>query len=62
MAASIARALARVKADVRSALPDESVEQACAAAGHAWRARVLGPVATVHLFVLQVTCSNTAMT
>src|SRR3954452_23581072 len=61
MAASIARALARIKADVRSALPDESIDEACARAGHTWRERVLGPVATVHLFVLQVMCFNTAM-
>jgi hypothetical protein len=62
MAARIARALARIKADVRAALPDESIEQACERAGHRWRERVLGPVATVHLFVLQVTCFNTAIT
>ena len=61
MAASIARALARIKADVRSALPDESVERACERAGHRWRERVLGPAATVHLFVLQVLCFNTAI-
>ncbi|MDQ3716087.1 MAG: IS4 family transposase [Actinomycetota bacterium] len=61
MAVSIARALARIKGDVRSALPDESIERACAAAGHRWRERLLGPVATVHLFVLQVLCFNTAI-
>src|SRR5258708_4556036 len=62
MAASIARALARIKADVRSALPDASIEDACERAGHRWRERVLGPAATVHLFVLQVMCFNTAIT
>jgi hypothetical protein len=61
MAGSIARALARIKADVRSALPDASIEQACARARHAWRERLLGPAATVHLFVLQVMCFNTAI-
>ena len=43
MAASIARAVARIKADVRSALPDESIGLACGRAGeqagHAWRER-----------------------
>ena len=52
--ASIARALARIKEDVRSFVPDESVRRACRAAGHRWRERRLGPVETVHLFVLQV--------
>ena len=61
MAASIGRALARVKADVRSVLPDEAVERACRAAGHEWRERVLGPAQTLHLFVLQVLCFNTAI-
>jgi hypothetical protein len=59
--ASIARALARIKEDVRSFVPDESVRQACRAAGHRWRERRLGPVETVHLFVLQVLCFNTAI-
>ena len=59
--ASIARALARIKDDVRAFVPDESVRQACLAAGHRWRERVLGPVETVHLFVLQVIHFNTAI-
>src|SRR5687768_1759915 len=61
MAASIARALARIKSDVRAFLPDETVVAACEAAGHVWRERVFGPAATVHLFVLQVLCFNTAI-
>src|SRR5688500_18649008 len=60
-AGGIGRALGRIKSDVRSFLPDESVERACAAAGHKWRERVLGPAQTVHLFVLQVLCFNTAI-
>ena len=59
--ASIARALARIKEDVRSFVPDESVRRACRAAGHRWRERRLGPVETVHLFVLQVVHFNTAI-
>jgi len=59
--ASIARALARIKEDVRSFVPDESVREACRGAGHRWRERVLGPVETVHLFVLQVVHCNTAI-
>lgn len=58
---SIARALARIKEDVRAFLPDDSIRDACRAAGHRWRERQLGPVETVHLFVLQVLCFNTAI-
>ena len=59
--ASIARALARIKDDVRAFVPDESIREACRAAGHRWRERKLGPVETVHLFVLQVIHFNTAI-
>jgi hypothetical protein len=58
---SIARALARIKDDVRAFLPDDSIRDACRAAGHRWRERQLGPVETVHLFVLRVLCFNTAI-
>src|SRR5437868_10422133 len=59
--ASIPRALARIKDDVRAFVSDESVRAACRAAGHRWRERVLGPAQTVHLFVLQVLHFNTAI-
>jgi hypothetical protein len=60
--ASIARALLRIKEDLAPFLPEESVWTACVQAGHKWRQRNLGPVQTLHLFVLQVLCFNTAMT
>jgi hypothetical protein len=60
--ASITRALARIKQDLGQFLPEESITDACGKAGHVWRERKLGPVATVHLFVLQVLAFNTAMT
>src|SRR3954453_5918804 len=59
--ASVARALARIKEDLAPHLPPAAIESACRAAGHAWRARKLGPVETVHLFVLQVLHGNTAI-
>lgn len=59
--ASITRALARIKDDLGTFVPDESIRQACRAAGHVWRERQLGPVETVHLFVLQVLHFNTAI-
>lgn len=58
---SVSRALARIKSDLRPHLPDEAIEAACREAGHKWRERKLGPVATLHLFVLQVLHSNTAI-
>jgi hypothetical protein len=61
MAASIARALARIKDDLRAFVTDASIERAARDAGHRWRERQLGPVETVHLFVLQVIHFNTAM-
>lgn len=61
MAASISRALARVKQDVRPFLADEAVEAACERAGHVWRERVLGPVQVLHLFILQVLHFNTSI-
>src|SRR5213593_3354456 len=60
--ASVSRTLERIKQDLRRFLPDASVTDACRGAGHEWRERKLGPVATVHLFVLQVLSFNTAMT
>jgi len=60
--ASIARTLARIKQDLQSFLPEESILSACREAGHRWRKRQLGPVQTIHLFIVQVLCFNTAMT
>lgn len=60
--ASIARALTRIKEDLEPFVSEESVLAACVGAGHTWRERKLGPVRTLHLFVLQVLSFNTAMT
>src|SRR5437763_1067615 len=59
--ASFSATLARVKQDLGKYLPEESINAACRQAGHRWRERKLGPVATVHLFVLQVLAFNTAI-
>jgi hypothetical protein len=53
--------LSRISSDLEQYLPEESVLAAFRAAGHAWRERQLGPVRTLHLFVLQVLACNTAM-
>lgn len=59
--ASIARALARIKDDSRAFVSDESIRRACHDAGHHWRERQVGPVQTMHLFVLRALCFNTAI-
>ena len=60
--ASVSGTLARIKQDLAPFIPDESIISACREAGHRWRERKLGPVQTLHLFVTQVLCFNTAMT
>jgi len=53
--------LARIADDLEQYLPEQSVLQAFVAAGHVWRERQLGPVRTLHLFILQVLACNAAM-
>lgn len=59
--ANVSRALERIKSDLGPYLPLESIKAACREAGYTWRERKLGPVATLHLFVLQVLHFNTAI-
>ncbi len=60
--ASVSSALRRIKDELSSFLPDQAILAACRRAGHHWRQRKLGPVQTIHLFILQVVNFNTAMT
>jgi hypothetical protein len=57
----MSRALNRIKDDVRPFLPDEAILAACEQVEHVWRERVLGPVTTIHLFLLQVLHFNTSI-
>ena len=59
---SIAATLERIKQDLQLFIPEADVTAACREAGHRWRERKCGPVKTIHLFLLQVLCFNTAMT
>lgn len=59
--ASIDLALQRVKDDYQRLLSPDIIINLCVSLGHAWRDRLLGPVATVHLFVLQVLHGNVAV-
>lgn len=62
MASSIAAALSRVRRNRLGDLPlDDDFEQLCRAAGHDWRDRLLGPLPTLKLFLLQVAHGNTAI-
>jgi len=60
--ASVSRTLRRIKRDLRPFLSEDSILAACRQIGHTWRNRQFGPVRTLHLFILQVLCFNTAMT
>ena len=60
--ASVARTLRRIKQDLEPFLSKESILDSCKQAKHKWRQRKLGPVETIHLFLMQVLCFNTAMT
>ena len=60
--ASISSALRRIKQDVQPFLPERSIHQACQEVGYCWRERLFDPVATLHLFILQILNFNTAIT
>ena len=60
--ASVSRTLERIKEDLQPFLSNESIIVAAHEVGHAWRERILGPVQTVHHFILQILFCNTAMT
>lgn len=62
MVSSLERALARVKSEWASAISAERIEALCQRSGHRWRERLLGPVTTVQLFLLQMLHGNTAIT
>ena len=60
MARSIASAVARIKTEVAQWLTAETIGQVCRELGYTWRERILNPVTTVHLFLLQVLHGNAA--
>jgi hypothetical protein len=60
MALNITAAIARIKSDVAQWLTPEAIRCVCQAVGHSWRERLLDPVTTVHLFLLQILHVNTA--
>src|ERR1035437_7989596 len=58
---SIAKALGQVKEDFRNPLPEQSILDVCKQVGQTFRRRLLGPVKTVYLFLLQVLHGNLAI-
>ena len=60
MARSILAAVQQIKSDVAQFLSPQLIREVCQTVGHVWRERILDPVTTVHLFVLQILHGNTA--
>ena len=60
MLGNIARIVAQFKQSWSSELDEDAIVQACRDAGHTWRERELGPVATVKMFLLQILFGNAA--
>jgi Transposase DDE domain len=52
--------LARLRGDISACLSPDAIVEACRSSGHCWRDRVLSPVTTVYLFLLQILHGNTA--
>jgi Transposase DDE domain len=60
MALTIRQILRQFKADVAKALAPETIMKICGSLGHTCRQRILDPVTTVHVFLIQILHGNTA--
>jgi hypothetical protein len=60
MARSSLAAVQQIKAEVAHWLTPDAIRDVCHALDYSWRERLLDPVTTVHLFVLQILHGNTA--
>ena len=60
MARSILAAVQQIKSDLTQFLSADFIGSVCEAVDYSWRKRILDPVTTVHLFVLQILHGNTA--
>lgn len=60
MIGNIARIVDQFKQSWSRELEDDAIVRACEEAGHKWRERELGPVATVKMFLLQILYGNVA--
>jgi DDE family transposase len=62
MAITIPQIVRQFKANVAKALSRETIMKVCGYLGHVCRERILDPVNTVHVFLLQILHGNTACT
>ena len=62
MALSIPQVLRQFKADVAKAVSPETITKICGYLHYTWRDRLLDPVTTVHVFLVQILYGNTACT
>jgi hypothetical protein len=62
MTRGITSALRQIRDELATILRPDSIRDICAGLEHRWRERVLDPVTTIHLFVLQILYRNTACT
>jgi hypothetical protein len=62
MALTIPQIVRQFKSDVAKALSAEVITKICGYLGYVWRERVLDPVTTVHVFLIQILHGNTACT
>lgn len=60
MSMPLAEALRLVRDDISTTLEPETLRQLGRDCGHRWRERLLGPVTTIHRFVLQILHGHTA--
>jgi Transposase DDE domain len=62
MALSIPQIVGQFKTDVAKALAAQTITKICQDLGYRWRERILDPVTTVHVFLVQILHGNTACT
>lgn len=60
MPSRIVTILARLKQDLAAELSPDAIERACKEEKYSWRKRLLDPVTTLYLFLLQILHGNTA--
>jgi hypothetical protein len=60
MIGTVTAVLTHIKADLAQVLDAPTMLALCREAGYQWRPRLLAPVTTVHLFILQILHGNTA--
>jgi hypothetical protein len=60
MVGTVTEALRHLKTELAALLDAPTILALCHEVGYQWRARLLDPVPTIHLFILQILHGNTA--